>query len=287
MRCISCLFVLCLLAISFDGLSKEVTHKNLTGPYLGQIPPGSAPTVFAPDIVSTNGWEVSGVFTPDLSAFYYIRNNEQSNKQEIVEFKSKNGVWHESIFSPRHGTPLFSPNGDIMHLGKRYRKRTENGWSELQPLAEALDTWRIMRLSASANGTVFFDEFKNDLTGDIRYSKRVNGQYQAPKLLNKEINNGKSFHPFIAPDESYLIFDSTRESGFGGSDLYISYKQKNGTWGTPINLGNKINTNEWEALASVTPDGKYLFFNRKVSKEGDIDIFWVSADFIEQLRPAN
>ena len=143
-----------------------------------------------------------------------------------------------------------------------------------------------MRLTASSKGTYFFDEFKEDLTGDIRYSRRIDGKYEEPKLLSEKINNGKSFHPFIAPDESYLIFDSYREGGYGNSDIYISYRQQDGTWGTPINLGPEINTEAWEASASVTPDGKYLFFNRMVgpNEDGNVDIFWVDSQVVRKLR---
>jgi hypothetical protein len=95
-----------------------------------------------------------------------------------------------------------------------------------------------------------------------------------------EINRGKySAHPFIAADESYLIWDTEREDGFGESDLYISFRHKDGTWGKAINLGEQINTNAWEASGYVTPDGKYLFFNR------GHDLYWVDAHFIEALRP--
>ena len=146
-----------------------------------------------------------------------------------------------------------------------------------------------MRLTASSKGTYFFDEFKRDFTGSIRYSRLVDGKYEEPKLLSKKINGGKSFHPFIAPDESYLIFDGKREGGYGSSDLYISYRQKDGSWGEAINLGDKINTGAWEAGASVTPDGKYFFFNRNMGtdKYENVDIFWVDAKFIETLRPKN
>jgi len=115
----------------------------------------------------------------------------------------------------------------------------------------------------------------------------VDGKYEEPKLLSEKINGGKSFHPFIAPDESYLIFDGKREGGYGDSDLYISYRQQDGSWGDVINLGDQINTDAWEAVASVTPDGKYLFFNRNMGsdKYEDVDIFWVDAEIIETLRP--
>jgi hypothetical protein len=174
-----------------------------------------------------------------------------------------------------------------MHLGKRYKKRTDTGWSEVKNLGTPFDNLPIMRLTASSKETYFFDEFKSDFTGDIRYSRLVDGKYEEPKLLGKNINSGKSFHPFIAPDESYLIFDGKREDGHDDSDLYISYRQQDGSWGDAINMGDKINTRAWEALANVTPDGKYLFFNRNVGSDNyeNVDIFWVDAQIIEILRP--
>lgn len=259
----------------------------LSAPYLGQKPPGLTPEPFAPGIVTTEHYELSGVFTPDMKEFYLIRDGGKYEKSSLVVFKNKNNRWHESVISPRVGTPIIAPDGKIMHLGRRYMERTEVGWSDVKKLGSPFDDLPIMRLTASSKGTYFFDEFKADFTGSIRYSRLVNGKHEKPKLLSKKINGGKSFHPFIAPDESYLIFDGKREGGYGGSDLYISYRQKDGSWSEPINLGDKINTRGWEAVASVTPDGKYLFFNRNMDPESheNVDIFWVDAQFIEALKP--
>lgn len=270
--------------------SKDTNLQTIESPYLGQKPPGLIPKPFAPGIVTTDGWEVSGVFTPDLKEFYFIREGEKEGQQEIVVIQYENNQWKDSVISSRVGTPFISPDGKTMHLSKRYKERTKDGkWSEIKKLDYPFKDLPIMRLTASAKGTYFFDEFKSDFTGDIRYSRFVNGKYEEPKLLNSKINSGKSFHPFIAPDESYLIFDGKREGGYGNSDIYICFKQQDGSWGEPINMGDKINTDAWEALACVTPDGKYLFFNRNMgSKDKDyenVDIFWVSAQVIEDLKP--
>ncbi|MDO3380605.1 hypothetical protein [Gilvimarinus algae] len=274
------------MAMANSSYSQQSTLP-LTGPYLGQKSPGAVPQVFAPGTVSSAGWETGGVFSPDLKEFYFIRKNQESNQQEIVVIENEGSRWNESVFSPRTGTPLFSPDGNTMHLGTRYRTRTADGWSEMAELDPPLNNYPIMRLTASSEKTYFFDEFKQDLTGDIRYSKIVDGKHQAPQLLGSHINSGKSFHPFVAPDESYLIFDSKRSGGYGDSDLYISYKLKNGSWSNPINLGEKINTEGWEAVASVTSDGKYMIFNRNPTpgNHENVDIFWVNADFIQSLRP--
>ena len=259
----------------------------LEGPYLGQEPPGLTPIAFAPGIVSTEHWEGSGVFSPDMKEFYLNREGGKYEEMTSTVFRYKDNRWQESIISPRMGQPFFSPDGKTMHLGNKYKERTETGWSEKKSLGGKFKDFPIMRLTASSKGTYFFDEFKPDFSGSIRYSRLVDGKHEEPKLLSKKVNGGKSFHPLIAPDESYLIFDGKREGGYGDSDLYISFRQQDGSWGDAINLGDKINTSAWEASASVTPDGKYLFFSRNMGSDSyeNVDIFWVDAQIIEDLRP--
>ena len=272
-----------------EQLKKKNDSLQEENSYLGQKKPGVTPESFAPGLVTTEGWEYSGVFSPDMKEFYFLRQvGETNRKQEFVVYKNEGGKWKEKIISSRKGQPFISPDGKTMHLGRIYKERTETGeWSKLKRLESPFDTLPIMRLTASSKGTYFFDEFKQDFTGDIRYSRIVNGKHEEPRLLNKKINAGGSFHPFIAPDESYLLFDSERQNGYGDSDIYISFRQENGEWRDPINLGDKINTEAWEASASVTPDGKYLFFNRNMGSKNyeNVDIFWVSTQVIENLRP--
>ena len=280
------IFLILLFGLSMSG--KCLAHDDLTilkGPYLGQKPPGATPEVFAPGIVSTKHRDLSPFFSPDMNEFFFTRKKLESKKWSLIVLESKEDQWHESVVGPRVGRPILAPDGKTMHLGKKYRERTGTGWSEAKSLGPMFDRpdWGIMRLSASARGTYVFDDYKNKDV--IRISRLVNGVRQAPELMGPVVNSGKyTAHPFIAPDESYLIWDSQRDSGYGDSDLYISYRLQDGTWSPAVNLGNKINTSAWEAGGYVTPDGKYLFFNRALpSEEGDI--YWVDAGIIETLRP--
>ncbi|PKV50929.1 WD40 repeat protein [Aquimarina sp. MAR_2010_214] len=268
-----------------ENVENASSFPRLEGPYLGQKPPGITPEVFAPGFVSTEHRDHNAFFTPDMKEFYFTRKDVKNGKWSLVLFKSENNQWRESVVGPRVGRPLLAPDGKCMHLGSKYIERTEIGWSEVKSLGPMFDRedWGIMRLSASVKGTYVFDDYKsNDV---IRISTLKDGKREEPRLLGKEINTGKyNAHPFIAPDESYIIWDGERDSGYGDIDLYISFRQQDGSWGAAINLGNKINTSVREASAYVTPDGKYIFFNREVSS-GNGDIFWVDAQIIETLRP--
>ncbi len=106
-----------------------------------------------------------------------------------------------------------------------------------------------------------------------------------PKPLKLQNNtNMQGMMPYIAPDESYILYSIRKNKADKFSDLYISYRLKNGKWTDPVNLGSDINTAKNEYLPIVSGDGKYLFFvsNRE---EGDFLRFWVSAKIIEKLKP--
>ena len=251
---------------------------------IGQTPPGLTPELFAPGIVSTDNLEIEGVFAPGMTEFYFVR-QVLGDVPKTLSYQYKNGEWQESIVGPRAGEVFISVDGQTMYLGNEYRERTETGWSEPKSLGAPYDTIPVMRLTASADGTFVFDERHE--VGTIRYSRLVDGERQAPQAFSEEINSGTyTAHPFIAPDESYLIWDSEREDGYGDSDLYISFRQDDGSWGPAINMGEDINTEFEDAYGTVTPDGKYFFFHTIDLSEPKANIFWVDAQIIENLRQA-
>jgi len=277
------IFIVLLLSI-LTMSSKSFGHDQspvLEGPYVGQPFPGSIPKAFTPSGLSKEHRDGSGFFTPNMKEFYFTRRSSKDGKWSLVVFKYENNQWHESIVGPRVGRPIFTPDGKTMHLGKHYMERTGTGWSEIQSLGSFFADFRIMRLMSSSNGTYYFDEATE--SGPIRYSRLVDGKHEKPKAVNIDFGDWNA-HPFIAPDESYLLWDEQGENGYGGADLFISFRQEGGSWGAPINLGDTINTSANEGGATVTPDGKYLFFNRYISEE-NAGMYWVDAQIIETLRP--
>ena len=274
------LLLLCTLIMNSKSYSQDA-FPVLEGPYLGQEPPGLTPKVFAPGIVSTEHRDMAAFFTPNMKRLYFTRRDNKNNKWSLVCFQSENNRWSGSVVGPRPrlSRPMTTADGKT-DWDSHYWQRARTAWSEIKNLWPSYQNYRVMRLTASSKGTYVFDVATKDGDGIIRFSRLTDGKREQPRAFGKEINTGKwNAHPFIAPDESYIMWDGERDSGFGANDIYISFLQRDGSWGAAINLGDKINTDSEDIGAYVTPDGKYFFFNRNE------DIYWVDASFIETLRP--
>lgn len=292
---VSVIFII--LFFSACNSSKYNNYPPLKDRYFGEKPPGLSPKLFAPKILSIEGSFAGGTFSPDMKEFYFAKRNEKNNKRAFFVIRYENNQWGE-VSETDIKWPLFSTDGNTMYVEKKYRERTSTGWSEPKNLGEFIKE-QAHGLSVSANGTFYFPFFKKEDKGhgNLGYSRLINGKYENPIKLGSEINKGEYIaNPFIAPDESYLMWDVERDDNYGSSqpDIYISFKDKTGSWGPVINMGNKINTPVYEQSPRLTPDGKYLFFWRgeqKTRKNGSnywiSNLYWVNAKIIENLKPNN
>ena len=96
---------------------------------------------------------------------------------------------------------------------------------------------------------------------DIYISYYTPQGWSAPENLGPNINS--DFYesgPTLSPDKRALYFCSTRPDGFGGSDLYVSYRQTNGKWGPAINMGAAINSSGDEQAPFIHADNQTLYY---------------------------
>ncbi|HNW73115.1 MAG TPA: putative Ig domain-containing protein [Bacteroidales bacterium] len=158
--------------------------------------------------------------------------------------------------------------------------KTGNDWSQPINLGTPLNTVQDeYHPCIVADSSIYFE----NASGKICYSKFQDGAY-LPRILMPPIFNDPNMawgNPYVSPDESYFIFNSSRSGGFGGTDLYISYKKTDGNWTNPKNLGNIINTATNECGSEITDDNLYMTY---VSNN---DVYWVGSGFIDSLKYTN
>jgi len=295
----------------------------LHGPYLGQKPPGLQREIFAPGIISTGYNEHGVTFTPNGKEVFFRLLGPPHGI--ILTMKEVHGSWTSpkvALFSGRYdGKCTLSPDGNSIIMSS---SRPPSGFG---PALEYWTIWKINRTSSgwgkpqnfphlrgayptiTNNGTIYFYARSENKKGDIFRSELKNGEYSAPAKVKAPISTQYwENDPYIAPDESYLVFQSDRPGTFGEGDLFVSFRLKNGEWSEPQNLGKGVNSSEsGEGCPIVTPDGKYLFFSSmqrtlpyysdapltleekiKILNQpghGSEDVFWVSAEVIERLKP--
>lgn len=274
--------------IEQGGSPSPQQFPELKGPYFGQNPPGNEPKIFAPDIVNSSEHSSISVSSDGKEIYWGLEGNIWMTKlekdkwimPEIVSF-SRNDKIHLDVpfLSPDNRKMFFTlqPVDDSQSRNNDqiwFVERIANGWSEPQPVSSNVNSTKLhWQFSVSNSGTLYFSGLKEDGFGgdDIYYSQLLNGKYTEPINLGSTINSeNNEIHPFIAPDESYIIFCQEDEYIF-----YISFKGKDGQWSQPKSLGQSISGN----CPIISPDGKYLFY---VAHEIQ---WWVSAKFIEELRP--
>jgi len=290
---IACLIFLILFFISY---AQQQDLTELKGPYLGQKPPGEVPELFMPGIISNCDLHSSVYFSPDGNEVYFSKLNGFWN---IMFMKQANGQWTQPQFLCKGLTPFLSPDGKTLFFSTQdwdlwKMERSAIGWAEPINLGPVINFARRQDgPSVTGDGTLYYGTNYQDAKG-IVCSEFVDGHYSEPEPLGSRINsNHNEGFPYIAPDESYIIFSSFRPGSFGLGDLYISFRRDDGTWTEPRNLGPEINSEAKDRFPYVSPDGKYFFFNSsRVSKlnakkipDGPGNIFWVDAGFIEELKP--
>ncbi len=273
-------------------------------PYLGQPVPNSKPVPFATNIISPGNSPVFGsVFNKSGTEFYYAAIVEGKEEIRIVTFE--NGKWSTPktiIESENFGynDPMLSPDetrlyyisnhsSDINEVDKDhdiwYSERTEKGWSPPINAGSSINSKNNeYYMSFNNAGDIYFSSNKNQneetySSYDIYVSRFKENQFLPAKKLDSTVNT-KAYEAdvFVAPDESYIIFCGQRKSGFGRGDLYISFKDKAGSWTQSVNMGPAINTEKHELCPFVSADGNYLFFTRNNT------IYWVNTEILKQFR---
>ncbi len=80
-------------------------------------------------------------------------------------------------------------------------------------------------------------------------------------------------HPAVSPDNKFLYFTSDKPGGYGGKDLYVCERSKNGKLGEPKNLGSEINTFGDELYPFIAKDNTLYFSSSGRKGFGGLDIY--------------
>ncbi|MEA5140766.1 OmpA family protein [Arcicella rigui] len=191
-------------------------------------------------------------------------------------------------------------NGQYETRGFSIAKKNENGWDipkkVIIPKYEKLSKGKNEYGFLSNDGRVLlmaFSEKKNSDEDDIYASfLEDDGRWSEVINLGDELNTDYTeTTPFLAPDGKTLYFSSNREGGKGSNDIWVS-KRLDETWihwSEPTNIGEPINTEQYDAYYTISAAGDYAYFVSGNSTLGKKDIFRLKLDNVSptDTKPAS
>jgi outer membrane protein OmpA-like peptidoglycan-associated protein/tetratricopeptide (TPR) repeat protein len=162
-------------------------------------------------------------------------------------------------------------------------EKKNGSWANAVPLPGSLNTREnegAQNISQDGKMLVFTGCNMQDGEGscDIYFSY-LNKQGNWGERINIGRNINTEYwetQPCLSPDKRALYFTARDPSGLGGSDIYVSYIQANGKWGTPLNMGKGINTSGDESCPFIHADNQTLYFTSNGhTGYGGTDLFFV------------
>lgn len=113
------------------------------------------------------------------------------------------------------------------------------------------------------------------------------GTWTEPKSIGKKINlpGYNQMTPYLAADGVTLYFSSDRPGGLGDQDIWMTKRLDNSwiKWSDPVNLGEPINTTDFDAFFTLDAGGEYAYLTSSFQSLGKSDI--VRVKLLEIKKP--
>ena len=201
-------------------------------------------------------------YTEDEEYVLDVYKYDVINKVYLNEtpFDDINTKYHEGIIA-------FSSSGDTMYFAREtyYSKSfykdsiVKNGSTKKQ--VSVINLYRATRCT------------KKEITWKNNGNCNFNDGWDIKKLeFNSAFFSIKN--PALSCDGKTLYYSSDMPGGYGNYDIYKSELKEDGTIGSPINLGQKINTEEQEVFPYMCCDNTLYFSSNGHLGLGGLDVFY-------------
>lgn len=246
-----------------------------------------------PGTISTGLQETSAALTPDGDTLYFMRSDFAESDDTILvshrvdgrwgvpQVASFSGQWHDS-------EPALSPDGQRLYFvsnrplqpggvplttrmdGHRFAgtnlwfvpRQADGHWGSPVHVDGALnDGAMIYNPSVAANGDIYFSAHRPDSGRgyQIYVARRTAQGYATPQRVQLGDLAHNRMDPAIDPRQRFLVYAGDEGDSLGSADLYIAFRQPDGSWSKPLHLPGGVNSTALENAPSLGPRFGELF----------------------------
>ncbi|WP_207508951.1 OmpA family protein [Telluribacter humicola] len=225
--------------------------------------------------INSKGQEVAPVISPDGKTLYFTRSKFPANMGSA----DKQDVWVSTLDNANNW-------GEAVNISAPINNAGDNAITGISPDGKILYLINVYR----PDGTM--------VTG-LSKSFRTRDGWSFPRecrILNHYNDHKKNFTEFaFSPKGNVMLLSVQRRDTEGNKDLYVSFLRPDDTWTEPKNMGNVLNTADYEGSPFIASDNKSLYFTSAGhSGYGNGDIFvsrrlddtWTNWSEPENLGPS-
>ncbi|GAB5465077.1 MAG: hypothetical protein Kapaf2KO_05130 [Candidatus Kapaibacteriales bacterium] len=232
------------------------------------------------------------------------------------DFSSLEGVnFGPEVNSPfAELSPFVSSDGDVLYFNRSGhpenigKKKLENIWKTELGFDDEAD--KSVLLGSNLNNE--YSNFAFSITQDgnslllgntyledgtmgqgISRTLRDGEKWGKPEaiVIDSFVNYSQAASFYVTYDGMYLFSSIDDGQSYGGTDIYVSRRKKNGNWSKPKNVGSNINTSMSEIGPFLSADGVTLYFSSDGwPGYGGVDVFSSMAfsdSYTEWMEPQN
>jgi len=190
------------------------------------------------------------VFSSDGNRMYFTRANHPSN---IGGLRDKGDIWYATFNEGKWSNPIHA--GAIINNDK---------WNS------------VVGFSSDGNSMILHHHYQDDRQG-LSISQKKNDGWTIPTSLKIPyfLNRSNIQSGSVSSDGGTILLSIESYNTKGGEDIYVLFRQNNGSWSDPKNLGVVINTAYQEISPYLAEDNKTLFFasNGHPLSKGSFDVY--------------
>lgn len=255
--------------------------------------------------INSDAFEALLVFSKDSSQLFFVREADPNNiggieDQDIwVTNKDENGNWVPAKNFKQLNNKDFnavvgmSIDGQTIYLYNAYVKKKNQLDRGIAVSHKKGDKWsspeklEIKNFKLEGEHFGFFVNMQEthiliscECSGtygqeDLYVSKKEDdGTWAEPINLGKTINSkGYEISPYLSEDGYSLFYSTDGKGGEGDADIFVSFRLDETwtNWSEPQNLGNKVNSPDFDAYFIMSAEDAYFVSNRS----GNSDVYHV------------
>jgi len=209
------------------------------------------------------GYLAGLVFTSDR---WFVKDEKGSKNKEVFG-------WTGNPYLKLYYIPKLDGKSQINFLDPTLNEEFHNGPAVFSTDAKEIFFTRTETPKSSQ------DKKAPVITKKLFHSVKSGTTWSKPTPMPFNNSTYSVQHPALSTDGGILYFASDMPGGLGGMDIYASKKNADGSWGTPVNCGPNINTNEDDVFPVVRKDGRFYFASKGHVGMGGLDLFTSEGSF--------